>query len=172
MVQRIKFPFFSLLITSFLIFSGFVPGQSDDIKTFILVRHAEKANDGRDPELSEEGEQRVLLLTEMLDLVEPDAIYTTHYIRTRETIQQIANQKNLAPIQYDPQSQSELVQQWLEIDGNTTILVSGHSNTIPELANLLLNRTHFEENFDESDYGNLLIITITNNDSKILHLRF
>jgi len=159
------------LIFSFF-FTGSVPFETDEIKTFILVRHAEKVDDSQDPELSEEGIARSYYLDYMLEQLNPDAIYTSPYNRTRETIHQIAERYSIEPIVYDPQSQDILVKEWLESENGFTYVISGHSNTIPELANLLLNRTHFEEDFDESDYGNLLIITVTNNESNILHLRY
>jgi len=161
-----------IALTFSLFISGFTPYQTDEIKTFILVRHAEKVDDSQDPVLSEDGIARSYYLDYMLELLNPDAIYTSPYNRTRETIHHIAERYSIEPIVYDPQSQDLLVKEWLESKNGFTYVISGHSNTIPELANLLLNRTHFDEDFDESDYGNLLIITVTNNESNILHLRY
>lgn len=158
--------FFSFIIT------GFIPIENDEIKTFILIRHAEKVDDSRDPDLSESGIARAILLDQLLANVQPDAIYTSPYIRTQETIRHIAHRNQLKQVIYDPQAQNQLVKELLEENNGFTFIISGHSNTIPELANLLLNRTHFEDHFDESDYGNLLIITVSKNDAKMLHLRF
>lgn len=165
------------LILSLLFFTSFfsitsAQSQTDEMKTFILVRHAEKIDDGRDPDLSEDGVARSALLDYVLERVKPDSIYTSPYTRTRETIQFIAERNQLEPIVYDPQNQDLLVEEWLAADQGFTFVISGHSNTIPELANLLLNRTHFTEHFDESDYSNLLIITVTESDANILHLRY
>tara|TARA_R100001143_G_scaffold12460_1_gene13669 strand:- start:1050 stop:1556 length:507 start_codon:yes stop_codon:yes gene_type:complete len=165
-----------LILTLFLLTSIFSYGctqsETDEIKTFILVRHAEKFDDSRDPDLAEDGIARSYLLDYMLEKVNPDSIYTSPYIRTRETIRYVAERNQLEPVVYDPQDQEELVKRWLEADGEFTFVISGHSNSIPELANLLLNRTHFAEKFDESDYGNILIITVSDSDANILHLRY
>ncbi len=167
-----KYLILSLLFLTSLSTIGYAQSETDEIKTFILVRHAEKVDDGRDPDLSEDGVARSALLDYVLERVKPDSIYTSPYTRTRETIHFIAQRNQMEPVEYDPQAQEQLVKRWLESDGGFTYLISGHSNTIPELANLLLNRTHFAEHFDESDYGNLLIITVTESDASILHLRY
>ena len=39
------------------------------------------------------------------------------------------------------------------------IVVAGHSNTTPKLANLLLKQEKYKE-FDESVYGNIIIIQV------------
>jgi len=168
--MRNLFILFTLIFSFF--FTGSAPFETDEIKTFILVRHAEKVDDSEDPVLSEDGIARSYYLDYMLEQLNPDAIYTSPYNRTRETIHHIAERYSIEPIVYDPQSQDILVKEWLESEDGFTYVISGHSNSIPELANLLLNRTHFDEHFDESDYGNLLIITVTNNDANILHLRY
>lgn len=167
-----KYLILSLLFLTSLFSLGYAPSETDEIKTFILVRHAEKVDDSQDPDLSEEGETRAILLDQLLERINPDSIFTSPYTRTRKTIRHIAQRNQMEPVEYDPQAHDLLVQEWLESDEGFTFIISGHSNTIPELANLLLNRTHFAEHFDESDYGNLLIITVTESDADILHLRY
>ena len=57
-------------------------------------------------------------------------------------------------------------------DSGGTIVISGHSNTTPVLANLLLGEEKFKQ-FEDDDYGNLLIIVLDkNNNGQLLHLRF
>jgi hypothetical protein len=38
------------------------------------------------------------------------------------------------------------------------VIVAGHSNTTPALANVILGRQEFTTGFDESDYDNILIV--------------
>ncbi|MDX1590689.1 MAG: phosphoglycerate mutase family protein [Balneolaceae bacterium] len=148
--------------------------QTDEpITTFILVRHAEKVDDSADPELSPEGKERVALLTEMLAEVSFDAVYSTPLIRTRETARPIAEERNLEILDYNPRNLEQTANRFKEEHPGETILISGHSNTTPMFANALLGREHFTGSFDESDYGNLLIITVTESgDTKLIHLRF
>ena len=52
------------------------------------------------------------------------------------------------------------------------MIISGHSNTTPFLANAFLGEESLKQ-FDEADYGNLLIIVSEElGDGKLVHLRF
>ena len=53
-----------------------------------------------------------------------------------------------------------------------TIVMGGHSNTTPKLGNLLLG-TEGLSKFDETDYGDILIINASKlGNGRLLHLRF
>ncbi len=168
--------FKSLLLFSLLLLTvsaSSVAQQNSDITTFVLVRHAEKVDDSADPDLSPEGYQRAERLAKMLQNISFDAVYSSDRIRTRETVRKIADQNSVDILLYEPHETEEEVERLLNSNPGKTVLVSGHSNTTPFFANELLGREHFEEKFDESDYGNLLIITIDGNgESKLLHLRY
>ncbi len=147
--------------------------QSDDITTFILVRHAEKMDDSNDPELSPEGYKRAELLADMLSKTSIDAVYSTNLIRTKETVRAITEENGVDLQFYDTQTPSETASGWIEKHRGEVILISGHSNTTPTFANALLGRDHFQDHFDESDYGNLLIITLTDSvEPRLLHLKY
>jgi len=168
--------FKSFLLLSLLLLTTAIPSvaqQNSDITTFVLVRHAEKVDDSADPDLSPEGYQRAERLTEMLRNITFDNIYSSDRIRTRETVRKIADQNSVDILLYEPHQPEAEVNRLLNSNSGKTVLVSGHSNTTPFFANELLGREHFEDKFDESDYGNLLIITIDGNgESKLLHLRY
>jgi broad specificity phosphatase PhoE len=137
----------------------FVNAQSSTITTVILVRHAEKGTDDpKDPELSEAGKQRAQRLAQVLKQTRVDAIYSTPYKRTRNTVAPLAEAKGLSIVTYDP-SKLEEVDQLLQKFAGGTIVVVGHSNTVPGIANYLTGKNEFQ-NFDESDYDNLLLITL------------
>ncbi|MDZ7755283.1 phosphoglycerate mutase family protein [Rhodohalobacter sp.] len=164
-----------LVLTLFLLFSTLtaVAQQNSDITTFVLVRHAEKIDDSTDPDLTPQGYQRAERLAEMLQNIPFDAVYSSERIRTRETVRKIADQNGVEILSYEPHEPAEEVERLLHSNLGKTVLVSGHSNTTPFFANELLDREHFEDKFDESDYGNLLIITIDGDgESKLLHLRY
>lgn len=149
-------------------------GQENiDETTFILVRHAEKVDDSYDPDLSDLGYERVEKLTEKFERVNFDAVYSTPLIRTMETARGIAEANEVSILEYDHRDPEMEVSKWLEEHRGHTVLISGHSNSTPMFANALLKEEHFEEKFDESDYGNLLIITVpTEGNPKLLHLRY
>jgi 2,3-bisphosphoglycerate-dependent phosphoglycerate mutase len=134
-------------------------GNAQQLTTFILVRHAEKVMDGsKDPALTEEGNARARRLQLLLDKSSVDAVYTTPYKRTRATVEPLAMAKGVAVSEYEPQKESAIDEMLKQHEGKT-ILVSGHSNTIPEIANWLTGSKEYTD-FDESDYGNLMIVSV------------
>lgn len=146
--------------------------QAQETTTFILVRHAEKADDGtKDPALIQEGEQRAANLAQHLRVTDISAIYSTSYQRTLDTVQPIANQKQLEIIRHDPFAEDAL-QQIMDKHRGGIILISGHSNTTPHLVNLLLGEEKFPQ-LDESQYDNLYIVTVTDIGSgQVVHLKY
>ena len=162
-----------LLILTFTVSDAISQQLTDETTTFVLVRHAEKVDDSHNPELSEEGYERVAQLDRMLEKVKFDAVYSTPLIRTMETARPISERHQLTIQEYDHRNPEDVVAGWIQRYRGQTVLVSGHSNSTPAFANALLGEEHFINKFDESDYGNLLIITISPNDVRnLLHLRF
>ena len=160
-----------LLTTFFLTLVFIVSGQNPT--TFILVRHAEKADDGtRNPPLNGQGEARAKELADLLSNQEVAALYSTPFIRTEETLQPIAEAKNLDVKSYDPFAKEEWLNELIREHTEGTVIISGHSNTIPNLANALLGTETFEQ-FDESDYSNLIIIVADEvGKGKLIRLKF
>lgn len=162
-----------LLFLFFFTPTLFSQTSSDEITTFILVRHAEKVDDSRDPELSPEGYERAEILGQKFTKITFGAVYSTALTRTMETVREIAEHNDIRIQEYSVQTPEETAAKWIEHHRGDVILVSGHSNTTPTFANALLGEDHFKGPFDESDYDNILIITITGEgDSQLLHLRF
>lgn len=146
-------------ILSFFLIVASLTTYSQQTTTFILVRHAEKADDGtRDPALSEAGNARAQNLLKALNKTSINAIYSTNYKRTRQTVTPLATEKKLEILTYDG-LKMEQIDQMLTDHAGGTILVVGHSNTVPAVANYLSGQTY--KNFDDSEYGNLIIVTLT-----------
>lgn len=146
-------------LTLLFLFSLSLAASAQTQTTIILVRHAEKGTDDpKDPELSEAGKQRAQHLAEVLKEIKVDAIYSTPYKRTRNTVAPLAGAKGISVLNYDP-SKKEEIDQLLQKFAGGTIVVVGHSNTIPGLANYLTGKSDFQ-NFDDSDYDNLLVVTV------------
>lgn len=167
---------FSLLLIALLALSALAPAgpaTAQEVTTMILVRHSEKATaPANDPALSPEGVQRSERLSEMLSRAGVTAVYSTDYTRTRETARPLAERLGLDIASYDPRREN--LGRWLlRRNEGGTVLVVGHSNTTPILANALLGEDRFEQ-YEESDYGNLLILTIAEGGAtaEALHLRF
>lgn len=145
-----------------------------EVTTFVLVRHAEKVDDSRDPDLSETGYERAERLSEVLGHIPFSAVYSTDFKRTRETARPVASKNGLDIIEYDHREFDTMIPRWIESHKGQNVLIVGHSNSTPTAANGILGREHFEKKFDESDFGNILIVTVpaTQENSRLVHLRY
>ncbi|NOS93079.1 MAG: histidine phosphatase family protein [Cyclobacteriaceae bacterium] len=136
------------------------------ITTFILVRHAEKMTDGsKDPELSEAGKKRAEALAELLAQTKLDAIYSTKFKRTEMTATPVAKTLLLSIQNYDG-AKIEEINAMLQKHAGGTVLIVGHSNTTPGIINFLTGKSDYK-NFDDSDYGNLVIISVTEKGKQV-----
>jgi len=101
----------------------------------IVVRHAERASEpADDPALSAAGRERAERLAEHLAHAKVGVIVTSHYRRTRETAQPLADAMGITPV--------EIAVGWGEVPAHITevtaaiaalsgvVLVVGHSNTV------------------------------------------
>lgn len=137
------------------------PEKNAEITTLILIRHSEKVADGsEDPGLSAEGQARARKLAFMLKDTRLNAIYSTNFKRTRDTVKPLAEAQDLDVLLYEP-LQSEVIQKILRQNLGGTVLMCGHSNTIPWTANFLLNERTFPD-YAESEYGIMLIVSVLN----------
>lgn len=151
----------------------FAQPKTNGITTFILVRHAEKEDKSQNPDLSPQGYNRADLLARMMSEIKFNAVYSTSFIRTMETARSVADQNQLEIMVYESENPETVTANWLDNHRGESILVAGHSNTVPLFANALLGREHFTEKFDESDYGNILIITISAADERhFIHQKY
>ncbi|CAN5346128.1 hypothetical protein BH09BAC3_BH09BAC3_08200 [soil metagenome] len=144
------------------------------ITTLILLRHAEKGNDGStDPDLSEVGKVRAESLVKLFNKTKIDAIYSTSYKRTKGTVALLAKAKSLTIEGYNP-SKMEDIDAILQKYKGGTVVVVGHSNTTPAVANYLTGRKDEYPAFDDSEYGNMLIVSIVEKgrDVKVVWLSY
>ena len=110
--------------------------QQESINTVFLLRHAEKADDGTsDPPLTLKGRDRAASLADLLEDAGITGIYSTDYKRTRQSVEPLADRLGLSLNMYDPQRLSDTAGLLKTLPGRH--IVSGHSNTTPELVSLL-----------------------------------
>ncbi len=142
--------------------------------TFILFRHAEKEMEGsKDPDLSQSGKSRSEVLVKLLDKVKVDAIYSTNFKRTYNTVAPLAKAHAITISNYEGMKMEEVDGMFAQFNGGT-IVISGHSNTIPMMVNYLTGQKDEYKTFEDSDYGNLIIVTVTQlgKDAKVTWLRY
>lgn len=130
--------------------------------TVIVVRHAEKVDDdSRDPALSEAGFERTQALADALEHAGLDAAYASQYRRTRLTVAPTAQSAGLAvqidPIEGDiPGWAQDFAAALAQDHAGETVLVAGHSNTVPRLVAALCRCA--VEPLTEGDYDRLFIV--------------
>lgn len=147
-----------LMLVFALTTAGCVP-TDPQITTFILLRHAEKGNDGtEDPDLNPEGIERARRLTQLLKETQINGIYTTNFKRTRNTVAPLASEKNLEVELYETYKDDE-IEKILEKHPGGTVVICGHSNNIPWTANLLTGKEEFKD-YEETAYGIMLIVSV------------
>jgi broad specificity phosphatase PhoE len=128
------------------------------------VRHAEKALvPTDDPGLNEAGKRRAAELARQLvdaDVVAGvDAIYSTAYRRTEETVQPVATALGLPITSYDVSNTATIMDEIVKEHKGKIVLVVGHSNTVPALIGNMGASKKVPE-IDENEYDNIYVVSI------------
>lgn len=153
------------------------------VKTVILVRHAEKMDAPReDPPLTEAGKTRAALLAKMLARAGVKAIYTSQFLRTKETAEPVAKQLGVASTtitlrskQSNPREVSEeSIKQIVDgiMNGSAdTVLVVGHSNSVPDVIRML--GAQDVPAIDERSFDDLFIVTVYDKGkARVLRMKY
>ena len=141
----------------------------------ILVRHAEKTAGGPDPSLSRAGQDRAASLAHILADVEIDALYASQFQRTQLTLQPLSDRIEVAVV---TDRISGGIESWavafakrlLEEHRGRTVVVAGHSNTVPVLARAL--GAADVPDLDESDYDDLFWIIRSGDHVEFVHQHY
>ncbi len=134
-------------------------GQDSDALIF-LVRHADRL--GNNDALSDEGVNRSLALAHVLETAELDAIFSTDYTRTIETVKPLAQQQQLEIKIYDPRDLNSLISIIQSKYAGGRVLVVGHSNTIPQTMNAMGVQPALED-LNHEAYDDLFLVTLRAN---------
>lgn len=173
-----KYTILSLVISG-LLCTGCVANKQEDTPVeeekastvFYLIRHAEKDRsnpENRNPELTAEGLDRAAYWKEVFREVPLSAVYSTNYKRTMQTALPVARAKGLDILTYDPDTTN--LNHWSKAHEGKHILIVGHSNTTPALANQLMGEGVYSD-IDDTNNGNIYIIsTGSKNNSSVLYL--
>jgi phosphohistidine phosphatase SixA len=147
-----------LIVVSILMFG--ICELSAQKTIYYLVRHAEKDTSvagatmmQANPPLSEKGIQRSTRLASLLEKENIDYIFSTKYLRTQSTAQPLATLIG-KEIQFYEITKgtafSDSIQQMPFL--GKTLLIIGHSNTIPPLVNALIKSNKYQ-NLSDNEYG-------------------
>ncbi|MDA0985978.1 MAG: phosphoglycerate mutase family protein [Bacteroidetes bacterium] len=143
------------------VFLALAFGAFGQTTTIYLIRHAEKVDNSKNPDLSKVGLERAAHWDTVFAQIPLKAVYSTDFLRTVQTAMPTAKSKNLEIIKYDPKTID--IEKLKKEHKGEAILIVGHSNTSPELANRLINQKVYSP-MDDNVFGNLYIISITGNE--------
>lgn len=138
--------------------------------TVLLVRHAEKAEVGDDPELSPAGRARAEALAALLARTPIDAAYSSPYQRTVQTLAPLASAKGLTVQTMDAADVGALRRHVVAEHAGQTVVIAGHSNTVQQIARAF--GVHDAPALTEADYGDLFVIRCGVFGSAMLRLSF
>lgn len=138
--------------------------------TVVLVRHAERLSDDRDPGLSEVGIAHAERLAEILEHAGITAIYVSEARRTRETAAPVAARTGVEPRVIEADRHKRLLRRLKWRHRSEVVLVVGHSNTVPVIASGLGAEVGV---IDAEDYSGLWIISYSRlRGTRLLMLRY
>jgi 2,3-bisphosphoglycerate-dependent phosphoglycerate mutase len=138
--------------------------------TVYLIRHAEKVKSDpsdRNPHLNTKGVHRSHTWANFFKDIPLDAIYSTSYHRTEETVKEIALKKNLKVKNYAPSN--EEVASIVNNNLGKNLLFVGHSNTVPGHTNHLLGHPQFVD-MSEGDNHSLFIVQLENGSANVVRI--
>ena len=151
-----------LLVCGVLAVSG-AAAAADSV--IFLVRHAERADQAggpppggttmaTDPPLSTAGHERAKRLASILASSEIKHIFITEFQRTRQTAAPLAEKIGVQPVASQAGDPAALTQQVLKASGS--VLIVGHSNTVPDLLKRLGVQTPIS--IGDTEFDNLFIV--------------
>jgi phosphohistidine phosphatase SixA len=131
--------------------------------TVFVMRHAEKAEaPADDPPLSQAGEARALELEQHFGRAPKgqglDAIYVSEFRRTQDTIRPLANRLGIPMIVVPAAEPAQVVDRALDEYRGGSVLIVGHSNTVPDIVEELSGDEVGP--MSEAEYGILYIVAV------------
>lgn len=137
--------------------------------TAILIRHGERDETVPDPHLNAAGKARAQTLIHVVGKSGIKAIYTSQAIRTKETAQPLALQLGLSPMQIE--EAAKIKNDILSKHAGQTVLVVGHTDTIPELIKQFAAGSNF--NIAAQEFDKLFIVTVFDSSrAQVTELKF
>lgn len=143
-------------------------------QTVVLARHGEKA-EGQDPELTSAGQARAQALAEAVKGARLTRVLATPPKRTQLTAGPAAAAAGLKvePVSLDGGGAAHVARVAAEVrkaKPGETVLVVGHSNTVPEIARALGDANPVA--LTDCDYDSLTIIDLGSSPPAVVHARY
>ncbi|TDE07138.1 phosphoglycerate mutase family protein [Flavobacterium sandaracinum] len=129
--------------------------------TYYFIRHAEKVDSSKNPDLSLKGMERANHWNKIFAEVDFDLVYATDFKRTVQTASPTATAKKRIITIYDPKNIA--IESFKKETVGKKVLIVGHSNTIPNFVNQIINQKTYED-IGDSTFGNLYLVTLIGDD--------
>ena len=161
-------------LISATVFAAFATATNAQ-QTVILVRHAELQSaamaEPKHVPLSEAGKARAKRLASMLKDSDIGAIYVTDFVRTNKTAEPLARELNKEVTVLPKGDPRELVERLRKNHDGQTVLLVGHTDTLPGLLKALGHPEEVEIGPD--DYSNIFVVVSKGEGAPaFLHLRY
>lgn len=145
--------------------------SESNVTQIFILRHTEKEDEtSENPALSAAGIKRAKYWKKVLQHTTFDQVFTTDFTRNIQTADLIASSSSIKPELYYPMSFD--VMNFMNLIKGETVLIIGHSNTIPDMVNRLINETKYPP-MSHQNYNILFTIAINENgetSSNMLHI--
>lgn len=151
-----------------------IEGFNDkDVTVFFIVRHAEKDTaGGTNADLNAEGRSRANALVSIFKKIHIHKVYSTDKPRTKNTAKPLAAFKHCPVEIYDAKRQKELLESLIKLEKSKKIFIVGHSNTVPQLVNILRG-SDVEKDLADNDYSTMYIVSVKQiGDAKVQVIHF
>jgi 2,3-bisphosphoglycerate-dependent phosphoglycerate mutase len=129
------------------------------VTTVILIRHGERnafTPADPDPHLNAAGKARAKKLIHVLGQSGIKAIYRSHFVRAKETAQPLATHLGLSTIEMD--EALPIKNDILSNHAGQTVLVIGHSDTVPDIIKRL--GAGSIPVIDDAEFDNLFVVKV------------
>lgn len=138
--------------------------------TVVLVRHGERVSEARDAALSPAGQARAERLAAMLEGAGLDAIYVSEARRTQQTAEPVSQLTGVEAEVVPAAEHGRLLRRLKWRHRGDVVLVVGHSNTVPVIADGLGAPIGVIE---ADEYSGLWVITYSRlRGTRVLALRY
>ncbi len=169
---------FLLSLVMLAVTGGPISARQGPATTIVFVRHAEAAGgtDPRDPTLSPAGQERAKALVKALSSSGVAAVYTSQYNRTRMTGEAVAAAASVtatavpvvrASLVADAEA---LIARIVKEHAGKTVLVVGHSNTVPLMVQEATGVA--VDPIAETEFDRMYVVTIRDGVARVISAKY
>ncbi|GAA4491618.1 phosphoglycerate mutase family protein [Rhodococcus olei] len=139
--------------------------------TVLLTRHADidLPAVSPDPELNAVGIERAEALAHAVGAARVDAVFTSSFLRTKQTAAPLATRIRVQPRQVPPPA--KFARQVRAGALGEVVLVVGHSNTVPEMI-AELGAAPTPPEIGEREFDNLFVVSVTTDGAQVVTLKY